>query len=58
LPMPISKGGETISFQDKSAAADEYLENLLTFYFSLKNRLSGGPSGIIKRPPGRPRKIL
>ena len=56
--MPISKGGETISFQDKSAAADEYLENLLTFYFSLKNRLSGGPSGIIKRPPGRPRKVL
>jgi hypothetical protein len=51
-------GKETIAFQDKSAAADEHLENLLSFYFRLKNRLSGGSAAVIKRPPGRPRKVL
>ena len=50
-------GKETIAFQDKSAAADEHLENLLSFFFRLKSRLSGGSTGIVKRPPGRPRKI-
>ena len=51
-------GKETIAFQDKSTAVDEYLENLLSFYFKLKSRLSGGSTAVIKRPPGRPRKIL
>jgi len=51
-------GKETIAFQDKSAAADEHLENLLSFYFKLKSRLSGGSTAVIKRPPGRPKKVL
>jgi len=42
----------------KTAAANEHLENLLSFYFKLKSRLSGGSAAVIKRPPGRPRKIL
>jgi hypothetical protein len=50
-------GKETIAFQDKSAAADEHLENLLSFFFRLKSRLSGGAAGIITKPPGRPRKV-
>jgi hypothetical protein len=51
-------GKETIAFQDKSAAADEHLENLLAFYFKLKSRLAGGSAAVIKRPPGRPRKNI
>jgi hypothetical protein len=51
-------GKETIAFQDKSSAADDYLEKLLSFYFRVKNRLSGISSSIIKKPRGRPRRVL
>ncbi len=51
-------GKETIAFQDKSSAADDYLEKLLSFYFRVKNRLAGISSSIIKKPRGRPRKVL
>lgn len=51
-------GKETIAFQDKSSATDDHLENLLSFYFRIKNRLSGVSPSLVKRPPGRPRKVL
>jgi len=43
-------GKETIAYNDKSGAADDYLEKILTFYFRLKNRLSGTSDRIVKRP--------
>ena len=49
-------GKETIAFNDKSGAADDYLEKILSFYFKLKNRLTGTSPSIVKRPRGRPRK--
>lgn len=50
-------GKETISYNDKTAAADDYLEKLLGFYFKLKNRIA--PTGVVpgKKSLGRPRKI-
>jgi hypothetical protein len=41
-------GKETLVYNDQSEVADEYLEKMLTFYFSLKNRLSKIPE-VIKR---------
>jgi hypothetical protein len=34
-------GKETIAYSDKSGAADDYLEKILSFHFRLKNRLTG-----------------
>ncbi len=51
-------GKETISFNDKSGAADEYLEKILSFYFILKNKLTGASPSVVKRPRGRPKKRI
>ena len=51
-------GKETIANNDKTAKADDYLEKFLSFYFELKHRLTGILPSIIKRPRGRPRKII
>jgi len=51
-------GKETIAYNDKSGAADDYLEKILYFYFRLKNRLSGTSPSIVKRPRGRPKKSI
>jgi hypothetical protein len=51
-------GKETIAYNDKSGAADDYLEKILSFYFILKNRLSGTLPSIVKRPRGRPKKSI
>jgi hypothetical protein len=50
-------GKETISYNDKTKAADDYLEKMLTFYFKLKSRLVGASSVAGQRARGRPRKI-
>jgi|GEM_PF-873013 len=34
-------GKETIAYNDKSGTVDDYLEKILSFYFELKNRLTG-----------------
>ena len=49
-------GKETIAYQDKSGAADEYLENLLSFYFRVKNKLAGVSPTIFQKQRGRPKK--
>jgi hypothetical protein len=49
-------GKETIAFKDKTGAADDYLEKLLTFHFRLKQALSGKRAEGIKQSRGRPRK--
>jgi len=41
-------GKETIAFNDKTDAADDYLEKLLTFHFRLKHALSGRRSSSVK----------
>jgi hypothetical protein len=51
-------GKETIAYSDKTGAADDYLEKILSFYFRLKNKLTGTSSGIIKKPRGRPRRTV
>ncbi len=51
-------GKETIAYNDKSGVADDYLEKILSFYFRLKNRLSGTSPSIVKRPRGRPKKSI
>jgi len=51
-------GKETIAYNDKSGVVDEYLEKMLSFYFRLKNRLTGGLPSIVKRPRGRPKKNI
>lgn len=51
-------GKETIAYNDKTAFADEYLEKMLSFYFTLKNRLTGTSSSIVRRPRGRPKKSI
>jgi hypothetical protein len=51
-------GKETIAYSDKSGAADDYLEKILSFYFSLKNKLTGISPTAVKKPRGRPRKDL
>jgi hypothetical protein len=49
-------GKETIAYNDKSGAADDYLEKILSFYFQLKNKLVIHSSyNILKKPHGRPR---
>jgi len=47
-------GKETIAYNDKSGFADDYLEKILSFYFRLKDRLTGTSPSIPKRPRGRP----
>jgi hypothetical protein len=47
-------GKETLVYNDQSEVADEYLEKMLTFYFSLKNRLSKIPEVIKRRSKERP----
>jgi len=42
-------GKETIAYDDKNGVVDDYLEKMLTFYFRLKNRLTGTSSSNIKR---------
>ncbi len=51
-------GKETIAYNDKSGAADDYLEKILTFYFRLKNRLSGISERIVKKPRRRLKKSI
>jgi hypothetical protein len=51
-------GKETIAYQDKSGQADDHLENMLSFYFRVKDRLAGASSHILKRPRGRPKKSI
>ena len=49
-------GKETIAYNPMSA--DDNLEKILSFYFQLKNRLTGTSSGVIKKPRGRPRRTV
>jgi len=49
-------GKETIAYNDKSKAANDFLEKLLTFMFQVKAKVSKGPVTVEKRPRGRPRK--
>ncbi len=49
-------GKETIAYNDKSGAADDYLEKILSFYFRLKNKLSETSPSSVKKPRGRPKK--
>ncbi len=51
-------GKETIAYNDKSGAADDYLEKILSFYFRLKNKLTGTSRSIVKSPRGRPKKSI
>ena len=51
-------GKETIAYNDKSGAVDDYLEKMLSFYFILKNRLAGTSPSIVKRSRGRPKKSI
>lgn len=51
-------GKETIAYNDKSGAADDYLEKILSFHFELKHRLSRrGRSSIMKSRKGSRRNI-
>lgn len=50
-------GKETIAYNDKSRASDDFLEKLLGFYFKLKTRIAPSVSIIGKRARGRPRKL-
>ena len=49
-------GKETIAYNDKSGNVDDYLEKILSFYFELKNRLTGTSPSVEERPRERPRK--
>ena len=49
-------GKETIAYNDKSGAADDYLEKILSFYFRLKSKLSRTSLSAGKKPRGRPKK--
>lgn len=49
-------GKETIAYQDKTGAADDHLERLLSFYFRLKSKLAAVSPRIMKKPRGRPKK--
>ncbi|MBT9131257.1 MAG: hypothetical protein DDT42_01586 [candidate division WS2 bacterium] len=51
-------GKETIAYNDKSGAADDYLEKILSFYFRLKGKLTGASPTTMERPRGRPRKSI
>lgn len=51
-------GKETISYNDKTGGADDYLEKLLGFYFKLKDALTPRTGIAGKRAPGRPRKLV
>lgn len=50
-------GKQVIAYNDKSGAADDYLERLLSFHFRVKERAPrvAFPG---KRKPGRPRKLV
>lgn len=49
-------GKETIA-QSYPAATDQ-LEKMLSFYFELRNRVTGKTPSGVKRPRGRPRKVV
>ena len=51
-------GKETIAYNDKTGAADYYLEKTLSFHFRLKNKLTGTSASIVKKPRGRPKKSI
>ena len=53
-------GKETMVNDAKSETetVDYYLEKILTFYFRLKNRLTGTSSSIVKGSRGRPKKSI
>lgn len=44
-------GKETIAFNDKTGATDEYLEKLLSFYYRLRSRLNGAGARRRSRGP-------
>ena len=46
-------GKETIAYNDKTGASDDYLEKLLGFYFKLKSKIAPTVSVPGKRGPGR-----
>ena len=49
-------GKETIAYNDKSNAANDFLEKLLSFTFEVKARAAKVSVTVEKRPRGRPRK--
>lgn len=51
-------GKETIAYNDKSGNADDYLEKILSFYFELKNRLTGTSPSTWERSHRRLRKSI
>ena len=51
-------GKETIAYNDKTGAADDYLEKMLSFHFELKGRLNRKIPSITKKPRGRPKKSI
>lgn len=51
-------GKETIAYNDKTGATDEYLEKILSFYFRLKSRLTGASLSIMKKLRGRSKKSI
>jgi hypothetical protein len=51
-------GKETLTYNDKSGIADEYLEKILTFNFMLKNRIIKTSERISRGSKGRAQKRL
>ena len=51
-------GKETLANNDRTGVAEDHLERMLSFYFALKRKLTGGAPHIVKRPRGRPRKTI
>ena len=51
-------GKETIAYNDKTGAADECLEKILSFNFRLNNRLTETSTSIVEKPRGRPKKSI
>ena len=50
-------GKETVAYNDKTGASDDYLEKLVGFYFKLKTRIAPSVGVPGRRGPGRPRKL-
>ena len=51
-------GKEAIAYNDKSGAADDYLERMLSFYFQVKERIAPSVAVPGKRSRGRLRKVV
>jgi hypothetical protein len=47
---------ETLAFNDRTGAANDHLERMLTFLYSIKNKISGPSAVVGARRRGRPRK--